>query len=78
MKGLRCARAAETGNGGVLSVGAWDVPLACRAQRHGCGGETLRRTCGRGANREQTAGGGVRFRHKATPVGESVNRGVPV
>jgi len=40
--------AAETGKGYVLSAGARDVPLACRAQRHRCGGETLRRTCGRG------------------------------
>lgn len=38
MKGLRCARAAETGNGGVLSVGARDVRLGHRVQWHRCGG----------------------------------------
>lgn len=31
----------------MLSAGARDVPLVCRAQRHRCGGETLRRVCGR-------------------------------
>ena len=40
MKGLRCARAAETGKGNVLSVGARDVPLGHRVQWHRCGEET--------------------------------------
>lgn len=49
MKGLRCAGAAETGNGGVLSAGARDVPLGHRVQWHRCGEETaaadVRLTC---------------------------------
>lgn len=47
MKGLRCAGGCGDRERECAVGGRGGVPLACRAQGHRCGGETLRRTCGR-------------------------------